>query len=391
MLSKSIDDIETADLDGLIGIAEGRRLEFKGDHYGKTDEARREFAADVSALANSAGGDLLIGVEEGKGVASSIPGVQTPDPDALIRMIEQALASSIEPSIIGIRIRWFGLSGEQGVILIRVPRSRNAPHRVTVARDNRFFTRDENGKRPMSVSELRRSFLLAAEVEQRIKNSRSERLQLLASNEGPLSVADDGPRLVCHVVPEAAFTEGIQIAFDSNEVGFPPLGSNGHNYLRSVDGFVTYSGPEGGYERVRAFTTLFHNGIVEFVARAHAYQQNENIYISAIGIEQYLIPAMTYTLSQMKRRGVPMPIYIIVSLLDVRGMRVASKQWESSIAYPYRRSNLLLPELLIDGVKEYSSQHIAILLRPLFDLMWNAFGKYGSPSYNSEGAYERRE
>ncbi|MCG7392958.1 ATP-binding protein [Microvirga sp. ACRRW] len=389
MLAKPIDDIDLSDLHDLIGIAEGRQMEFKRDHYGRTDEARREFAADVSALANSVGGDLLIGIEESKGVASSIPGVEASDPDALVRGIEQALSASFEPPIIGIRIRWIAVGDGKGVILIRVPRSRGAPHRVTAARDNRFFARDENGKHPMNVSELRRAFLLAAEVEQRIRGFRAERLELLAANEGPLAVAEDGPRLICHVVPEASFTDGLRIAFAHHDVGVPPFDASGYNSLRSMDGFVTYSGPEEKFESVRAFTTLFHNGIVESVARIPSYEENGSARISINGIEDTLIHAMARTLPDLKRRSIPMPLYIIVSLLDVRGTRVGSRQWEA-IAYPYRRPNLLLPELLVEDADDHSAQGIATLLRPLFDLLWNAFGRHGSPNYNGEGRYEAR-
>jgi hypothetical protein len=83
MFTKEFDEISLADLQSLVdeGIPEGRQLEFKRDFYGTNDESRREFAADVSAMANAFGGYLLIGIDEKNGVASNICGVKAQDPD----------------------------------------------------------------------------------------------------------------------------------------------------------------------------------------------------------------------------------------------------------------------------------------------------------------------
>ena len=50
MFEKAFDEISRGDLETLVEarIPEGRRLEYKRDHYGRNDEARREFAADVT-------------------------------------------------------------------------------------------------------------------------------------------------------------------------------------------------------------------------------------------------------------------------------------------------------------------------------------------------------
>lgn len=71
MFAKAFDEISLADLQALVdeGIPEGRQLEFKRDHYGRKDDDKREFAADVSAMANAFGGYLLIGIDEKNGIA----------------------------------------------------------------------------------------------------------------------------------------------------------------------------------------------------------------------------------------------------------------------------------------------------------------------------------
>lgn len=153
MFAKAFDEISLADLQALVdeGIPEGRQLEFKRDHYGRKDDDKREFAADVSAMANAFGGYLLIGIDEKNGIASDLCGVTTPDADGLVRAVSEAIRASFEPPLLDMRVKWIAIEAERGVLVIKIARSWSAPHRVTVAKDYRFFIRDENGKHPIEV------------------------------------------------------------------------------------------------------------------------------------------------------------------------------------------------------------------------------------------------
>lgn len=389
MFEKAFDEISRGDLETLVEarIPEGRRLEYKRDHYGRNDEARRDFAADVSALANSQGGYLLIGVAEENGIAVDISGVEAPNPDALILTIAESIRSSFEPQILGFRVRWVEIVPGRGVLMIQVDRSWLAPHRVVVARDNRFFTRDENGKHPMSVTELRRAFLFAAEVEERIRQFRNDRLALLTANEGPLAVNDEQPRLILHIVPQATFTDGLQVSFDPRR-GIRPLGASGWNLMHSLDGLVSYSGPEERFETVRAFSTLFRNGVVEAVAQVYAGPQGEQRSISLTGLERDVIPGIEDFLDTLAHYGVPPPYYLMLSLVGVRGLSAPTNEWRNGLCYPHRADRTLLPEMLIDDATIAASP--STWLRPTFDLLWNSFGHSGSPNYDRDGHYAVR-
>jgi hypothetical protein len=389
MFGKAFDEISLPDLQALVDarIPEGRRLEFKRDHYGRNDEARREFAADVSSLANGVGGYLLIGVEEENGIASKIVGVEAADADTLVRAATESLRASIEPQVFNVRVRWVEIEADRGVLIIHVARSWEAPHRVIVARDYRFFVRDENGKHPMAVSELRRAFLFASEVEERIRRFRTDRLELLVANEGPLALDDASPRLILHVVPQAAFADRIQLRFDQRTTGIQPLGASGSDSMYSLDGLVTYSGPEEQFESVRAFSTLFRNGVVEAVARIHVGKPDgQRRSLSLAGVEEDVIPGVGHILSELRRLSVPPPHYLMLSLTGVRGLSAQNRH--GGLSYPYRSDQILLPEFMID--EKLAKVSPSTLLRPVFDLMWNAFGHKGSPSYDPDGNYRRR-
>ena len=66
MLHKPIDGITESDLQVLVteGTREGTQLEFKLTLPGGTDDEKREFLKDVSAMANSQGGDIIYGIGE---------------------------------------------------------------------------------------------------------------------------------------------------------------------------------------------------------------------------------------------------------------------------------------------------------------------------------------
>jgi len=89
-----LEKISQADLQNLIdnAVAEGRTIEYKQALPGGTDSEKKEFLADVSSFANTAGGDLLFGISEDKGVPTASRPVcwivldrRLPDPLCLAR------------------------------------------------------------------------------------------------------------------------------------------------------------------------------------------------------------------------------------------------------------------------------------------------------------------
>lgn len=388
MLGRVIDDLAVTDLEELVRnrVSEGRRLEFKQDHYARTDEGRKEFAADVSAFANASGGDLIVGISEDAGAAHELIGVEAPDADQLQRAVSDALRTAFEPLIPGIRLKWFSLGGNRGVLLIRIPRSWYGPHRVVVARDSRFFSRDENGKHPMSVEELRRAFLRGDEIVQRMRTFRLDRLALLDADEGPLALMEGRPKLVLHFLPQAAFADEVAVDIDqSQQTAVAPLGASGWNSMHSIDGHVTYSGSEANFQAVRAFTTLFRTGVVEAVATIYTNEQDEVRQLDLGGIEDDLIDGVRHVHAAYGRLSIPAPVYFAVSLLRVRGFAAPLRRL-GGFAFPQRQNRVLLPETSLG----YDGEGWGLpALRPVCDLLWNAFGQARSPNFDQTGARRR--
>ena len=66
LLGTPLDDLQYQHLEALVTnhVSEAFDLDFKTTLYGNADKDRRALATDVAALANTAGGLLVLGIEE---------------------------------------------------------------------------------------------------------------------------------------------------------------------------------------------------------------------------------------------------------------------------------------------------------------------------------------
>lgn len=207
----NFDAIDAADVQELIEaqVPEGLRLDYKRASYGKSEADRKELLKDVSAFANSQGGHLVIGVDETGGVATDVVGIDI-DPDAEILRIEQILRSAIDPPIPGIRIRAISLASGKAVLLLRIPRSWNLPHRVTFQGINRFYLRHSAGVHEPSLGELRALFGLSETALERAREFRNRRIAAAIAGEGSRALMSEG-RLFIHIIPVAGLMGMVNI------------------------------------------------------------------------------------------------------------------------------------------------------------------------------------
>lgn len=377
MLGQAFDEITADHLRKLVenGVEESRTLEFKAD-YGQAngrsrtlnDEQKKELLADVSSFANTSGGDILFGIKEESGRAVDIVGLDLADADAEKLKIESILRDSLEPPISGITIRSIGLDNGHVVIVVRVPRSWIAPHRVKP--NSKFFARHGNGKYAMDVTELRQAFTFSEAISERIKRFRLDRLAMIERGETPYPLLS-GPLVVIHVVPLISFAAPSEIAFNMNETGIaPPGASTGSRHIRySLEGFVSSGGSVNDKGDHASYGLLFRNGIVEAVDYlGHYSKQTDFVYASEL--EDAFVDYVPTYLERLKKESIDGPYYILVSLIGIAGYRLNYGQHET-ITEPRNRSpspKVLLPECVITGTYEIQDA------RKMSDLIHNAFG-----------------
>jgi hypothetical protein len=199
MLHIPIERITETDLKALV--AEGRRedaqLEFKLTLPGGNDDEKKEFLKDVTAMANSQGGEIIYGIREDRsntedaGKAAEVVGITGISADAAKLWMSELLNSSVEERMTGVALRDIQLISGGFALVIRVPKSWNSPHVVRHKNHWRFYARNSAGVYAMNVTVLRTAFLLSDTLSQRLEAFREERLNEISKNNPAASANKD--------------------------------------------------------------------------------------------------------------------------------------------------------------------------------------------------------
>jgi len=246
MLSKPLAQLTLDDIAALVanGVAESRYLDFKSEGVGSADKDKREFLADITAFANAVGGDIVFGVATHDGAASANDGIELADHDKEKLRLGDLIRTGTEPRLANFNMAWLPTNDKRGVLVVRVPRSWNGPHRVTLQGHDKFYVRNSAGKHPMNVHELRTAFTLSEVLIERIRRFHAERVRLIHSDGGALAL-QDGPKLVLHVIPLSAFTDPQSVSPTPDDTTLlAPFGASGWNNLHTLDGFATHTAQE---------------------------------------------------------------------------------------------------------------------------------------------------
>ncbi|MEW8659532.1 MAG: ATP-binding protein [Candidatus Thiodiazotropha endolucinida] len=379
------DSIEEDDLQELLeaGVPEGLRLDYKLTTYGRSDRDKKEFLKDISAFANSHGGHLVIGVQEEEGSIVDIPGIDT-DCDAEILRFEQMLRNAIEPKIPDVRMKQINLANGNRVILIRIPRSWNPPHRVTAQGSNKFYTRHSAGIHEPGIEELRAMFNQSESALEKAKIFRDNRISQISAGEGARPLVGNG-RLFFHIIPTAAFSGLINL--DVEEIhnihqSFRPIASRGMNSGFNFHGYRN----ERDSDLCHGYTQIYRNGIVEATMANIVRERDGQLLIGGLGIEQYFFEIYENYLNGLRDLNVPLPLIAMISLEGVMGARYAVYNNMFADQEPLLNDNLIcLPECVLESYGTTQDYHKAI--RPAFDAVWNAIGYARSQFFNEDGIW----
>lgn len=202
VLPGRVDGITKEELDAIIaaGLSEGPTLDLKRALPLDTPAAKQEFARDVVAFANRLGGDLVIGVEETKGIASAAIGVPIPDKDAFELQIQQIVRDSIRPRLAPLRVGFVDGYPGGSVVVIRIGASASTPHLARSDGLTGFYARHGRQNVQMDIEELRRAFAASDSLRSDINEFLQDRIE--AINEWRAQEReDDGPRCIIHILP----------------------------------------------------------------------------------------------------------------------------------------------------------------------------------------------
>ncbi len=385
LLGKHITALEGADLRRLIegGIVEGTTLEFKEMLPGTSDRDKKEFLADISSFANTAGGIILYGVSEGSssGEAEEVNGIQYHGSfdDERLR-VESLVRDGLQPALSDLVICEIAEEGKL-ILAIGVQRSLNAPHAVWFKRSGRFYRRAGGGKYQVEVAELKRLFLEAAAWEQEATEYRNSRIErLLRHRIGPV-IAPRDAALFLHFLPLGRLQESLNlenIDYDYNRT--PPLkGLSSWGHRVNLDGYIVANWST--HEQATYIAYLRNGGLESYANLSQMYwidrpEDGSNlISIEGGAFCRDLREHVEGLLPWFQACGVEGPLAVSLSLLGVEGFAMSfNPPGRVSQCRPIDREEIVIQSVVSDVRSEMQAALDELIAR-----VWQASGWKTSP------------
>ena len=385
MLLYQLDQLDESKLQFVCDdlTSETLTLEFKRELPSK--EGKLEFLKDVAAFANAEGGDLIYGIEEKSGTALRIHPIEVSSTDAEQRRVGQYLDGGVEPRITGIRFKEVSVKGGF-VLMLRIPRSYDGPHRVIHNNDDgKFFLRSGTHISNMSYDQLKTAFDRTATLAERAKAFRRERLDAIHLGKTPSQVIP-GPLCAVHIIPLVSLTgrQLIDVASlyrDSANRCLMAFDKWNHNKCTlNLDGIVNHCA-SGNF----GYNQIYRTGCTESVFAAGS----ENT-ILAKNITEHIRMVIDKNLKFLKQSGISGPAIVGVAVLNIKSHKFFINQLSNFIQDQISplmadRDSLILPEVWLESLDTMTD--IDEVVRPLMDILWQSFGVERCLQYNNTGIW----
>ncbi len=329
-------------------------------------------------MANAAGGSILFGIGEKGGCADALIGVDVNTIDADILRLTSILRSGIEPRSLRFAFEQIQVNGST-VLELRVPQSFSRPHWVIAGGDLRFYVRNNAGKNPMSLDEIREAFIYDAAIIDRALTWRTERTDAIYKDS---SLDHAKIWAVLHLVPLRAFSASApkfdpQSQFRSGEFQLRTpfdAGSGNPNYL----GWRYESRDHDG--NVLAYLQIYRDFRMELVFEGGDRSEKQNVTRLWAGVlETDLGKWLTRFKAWTGEFEYPLPAFALLSLLNTRASVIISDHR----TYQTNEATLHLePALIEDGQFEPRSA-----LLPAYNHLYQSYGFAACPYFDAQGKW----
>jgi hypothetical protein len=385
---RAIESITQQDLQRLIDdeITEGKSIDYKLELNLEKGDDKKEFLADVTSFANTAGGHLLIGIKPDGDRAIELLGIgaNAEEQDRIKQQIENLLRDCIDPRLPPLQQRFVSLASGKHILVLRIGQSWAGPHMVKTSA--KFFARNSAGKFALDTQQLRAAFAATDDIGRRMGLWRTERIGKILANEAPWALPE-GPRLIVHLMPQQSFgghrgTSGVNVDRQSRP-NLPMLLGSGWPCRPNFDGWIS------PHANAPTYTQIFRDGCMEatdaYTLRNTGSEKQNNV-VDSIALEERVTKFVTSGISFLHNHGLQAPVFACVTLTGIKGRRLIQGN-RGPQGDPVPQDILVLPEAQIDDLLDRSSNDVSAVLRPVFDVLWQAFGYDRSMNYNANGRW----
>ncbi|MCU6499308.1 hypothetical protein LPN04_16040 [Rugamonas sp. A1-17] len=320
----------------------------------------------VTSMANSGGGDVIYGMSAVEGVPVEVRGLSLgeSEDEAQLRL-ENCVRDGVQPRLQDIGFRWVPVVNGRAALVIRVKNSWSAPHRVIVENHNHFYGRNSVGAYQMDVGELRAAFLISDSIGQQARQFITDRLMRVEAKSTPVPLVNGG-KMVLHFIPVSAFSthSGIRLSATKELASnLTMISGPGHCLNVNLEGAVQF---ESRSEPSNQYAQIFRNGCLEVACALQGPDGSVRIY--GEWTVKNVIQAVQRNLRFLSGLEVGMPIVIALSFVSISGYALDAERRVADLAS--HQHALILPDVLVEG----ADADVKALMKPLFDILWNAFG-----------------
>jgi hypothetical protein len=131
----------------------------------------------------------------------------------------------------------------------------------------------------------------------------------------------------------------------------------------------------------RSYVQLFRSGILEAVECS--LLKNSYLKIPHVVFEEDIMNAFKRYISNLEVLNVGMPIFAFLTLIGVKGYSMATNPSWIFGGNTIDKDVLSLPEIIIEN----SEFEVEKILKPWFDIIWNACGFARSTNYDISGKW----
>lgn len=367
MIERPLDEISPADIEALrtYGRSEGPTLDFKEAFPGADHKGVRDFLADVTAFANTDGGDIVVGVREDKnGIAAEIVGIDRAGIDEGLRRIDDQLRSCIDPRVPQFRVREIALASGKVVLVMRVGASLIAPHRVTYDKSSRFFRRANRGNYEMSTAELRQAFAASTDLPTRIRDLHRKAVEATAGVDMPCRM-ESWPMAVLTVAPLSVLRAARDVPFTGEVAVLPPRHTSNFRTVVGLDRVIVHSPVDAKTGGVRCWSVNHRLGYVD-LAWSVGHPDSES---RKLVWPKYFVPELKgivpFTVTRLRSFEIEGPWIAMLTFVGVKDYRiVAGDDWVSDAAW---QDPAYVGEIIDDAMTPEA-------LRPFTEAFWRLFG-----------------
>ena len=350
-------------------------------------DIKKEFIKDVTSMANSFGGFLIIGVQEENGSPATIIGFDTSsiginhnNEDDLKNSLQNIILDNTEPRLAGVRIQTILLTNGKHVILFEIPQSPLLPHRNTL--DNKFYYRYDTKNEAMSVNEIRALMVPSESFHEKLEGIRKEQIaKVLNGKDQELYYP---PKTILHIIPARAIASRNEIdlsQMDTQEAyelnlsrNLPPnegeiVGEKTPQW--SDEGLIVANGTFG-------YVKIYFSGMIEIVDSALVEHKtsnaNKDYYLNHFVVIVNTIRKVCKFYQNLNNSNISLPFGVSIFLKGIKGFNLPISRFyrrTPSFLHPFEKDELMAPPCIIESYNDIS---IWKSIKPAFDKIWQAAG-----------------